>query len=396
MRVLFVIPYFYEAWAYGGQPRSAFEMAKSLVGRGHDVEVLTTDSSGASRLSVPHDGFTRVVDGITIRYYRNLSNTMAFRHRVFLPIAFFRDVPQRVRSADVVHIHELRSLLSVYAASASTRHSIPFVLSPHGGLRHLGRRSLKTVFDYVWGRRILQGASAVIAISPTEEQDAAAMKVPADRIFHVPNSVPAVSPDSFPQEGTFRLEHGLPPGRMVLFLGRLHPVKGADLLVEAFARLCRDSGDADAHLVLAGPDDGQGPQLRRMVTRLKISDRVTFTGYLDQTKKIRAIVDSRVVVVPSRSEVFAITALEALMCSRPVLLSSSCDLSTVLREENGVRTFAHDSIEDLHAKLRQTLGDQGLFQNAARGRAFVVRQFSPEALAIGLENAYLSAGARHG
>src|SRR4051812_47963716 len=117
MRVLFVIPYFYDAWAYGGQPRSAFEMAKSLVARGHSVEVLTTDSGGRERLKTAADAVTRVVDGITIRYYRNLSNAMAFHQRVFLPLKFFREVGHRVRGADVVHIHELRSSLSVAAAS---------------------------------------------------------------------------------------------------------------------------------------------------------------------------------------------------------------------------------------------------------------------------------------
>lgn len=182
----------------------------------------------------------------------------------------------------------------------------------------------------------------------------------------------------------------------MLFLGRLHHVKGADLLVKAFARMCRNNGDKETHLVLAGPDDGEGRSLRRLVAQLEMDDRVTFTGYLDQVQKFGAIVDSCLIVIPSRSEVFAITAMEALMCSRPVLLSSACDLSTVLREENGVRTFENESIEDLQVKLRQTLGDQGLFQNAARGRAFAARQFPPEALAIGLENAYLSAGATNG
>ena len=231
MRILFVIPYFHDAWAYGGQPRSAFEMAKSLVARGHSVTVLTTDSGGADRLKT----FPSVVDGITIRYYRNVSNTWAFRQRFFLPLGFFSDIGKHVGNADVVHIHELRSSLSVSAASASRRLSKPFVLSPHGGLRHLGRRGLKTVFDSMFGNRILETAAAVIAVSRAEEQDAAAMRVPANRIVLISNSVPAMPLESLPAEGIFRKEYRLPPGRLLLFLGRLHPVKGADLLIEGFA-----------------------------------------------------------------------------------------------------------------------------------------------------------------
>src|SRR5205085_6400739 len=124
MRIVFVIPYFYDAWAYGGQPRSAYEMARALVKRGHVVEVLTTDSLGDQRMSIPSDGATRIVDGITIRYYRNLSNTLAFRQRAFLPPGFFREVAEHVKRADVVHIHELRSPLTVSAAAAAIRERV--------------------------------------------------------------------------------------------------------------------------------------------------------------------------------------------------------------------------------------------------------------------------------
>ena len=396
MRIVFVIPYFYDAWVYGGQPRSAYEMAKGLVARGHAVEVLTTDSGGGHRLDIPANGHTRVVEGITIRYYRNLSNTLAFRHRVFLPLGLFRNISQRVLDADVVHIHELRSPLSVAAAFASTRQSIPFVLSPHGGLRHLGRRGLKTVFDYLWGRRILQTAAAVVAVSPGEEQDAAAMNVPVKRTFRVPNSVSTVSPDLLPREGLFRARHQLPPGPVVLFLGRLHSLKGADLLLRAFDRMHRESSAAKAHLVLAGPDDGQERDLRKLVASLDIGDRVTFTGYLGQTQKLEALVDSRLVVIPSRSEVFGITALEALICSRPVLLSRACGFFPLPGEDCGIRRFDENSIEDLGTQLQRALSDLEFYESAKKGRDFVFQEFSSETVAIQLENVYRTVGTANG
>jgi glycosyltransferase involved in cell wall biosynthesis len=396
MRIVFVIPYFYDAWAYGGQPRSAYEMAKSLVERGHAVEVLTTDSGGPHRLSVGGDGETRVVHGITIRHYRNLSNALAYRYRVFLPLKLFKEVAQRIRAADVVHIHELRSLLSVAAAFASVRQSIPFVLSPHGGLRHLGRGRLKTIFDNLWGHRILKAAAGVLAISPIEEQDALAMRVPAEKIFRVPNSVDGLSADSVARDNDFRQRRGLGTGRLVVFLGRLHRVKGADLLLEAFARVCHDEEGGGVHLVLAGPDDGEGARLHEIVGRLNLHDRVTFTGYLDQKEKFEALSNSHLVVVPSRSEVFAITAVEALICSRPVLLSSACGLDPLPGDDQGLRTFRSESIDDLAAQLRQALNDPVLFDSARRGRDFVLREFSADAQAVRLESLYRRVVASNG
>jgi len=386
MRIVFVIPYFYDAWAYGGQPRSAYEMAKALVVRGHTVEVLTTDSGGTHRLKIPEKGLPGVIDGITVYYYPNISNALAFNQRIFLPFAFFRDVARRIRGADVVHIHELRSFLSVSAASACVRESVPFALSPHGGLRHLGRHGLKTVFDIAWGNRILRSAAMVIAISPIEVRDARAMDVPETRIAEVPNSVPLSTFQHLPDAGSFKRKQGFPEGRMLFFLGRLHPVKGADLLLDAFARMCQKTGDGETHLVIAGPDDGQGTQLRQMAERHR--GRVTFTGYLDQTAKVQALVDSRLVVVPSRSEVFAITAVEALMCSRPVLLSSSCGLHPMPGEQHGVRTFKSESVEDLSLQLDRAINDQELFNAASRGRDFVMTEFSADVQAHRLETVY--------
>jgi glycosyltransferase involved in cell wall biosynthesis len=394
MRIVFVIPYFYDAWAYGGQPRSAYEMARALVARGHTVEVLTTDSAGDYRLPLPHDEDVRTVDGITIRYYRNLSNTLAFRQRVFLPLFFFWDVARRLAGADVVHIHELRSPLSAAAASASVRQSVPFVLSPHGGLRHLGRAGLKTVFDAVWGKRILRNAAGILAISPAEKQDALAMSIPASKIHDVPNIVSAIS--AVPTDGEFRRQHNLPSGKLILFLGRLHFVKGPDLLVEAFVEMCRLNSNSDAHLVLAGPNDGQEAKLRQRLQSLNLSARVTFTGYLDQTQKLQAFVDSSLVVVPSRSEVFAITAVEALMCARPVLVSSACGLHPMPGIEQGVRSFENNSTRDLLTQLENCLESRDFFDSAKRGKTFVEKEFSSDVIAERLERIYDIVSTRRG
>src|SRR5436190_1561954 len=96
MRVLFVIPYFHDAWEYGGQPRSAYELAKGLVACGHSVTVLTTDSGGKDRLSgrgsIEAKHLVRYVDEIEIHQYRNVSNHLAFYHRLFWPYALFSDL----------------------------------------------------------------------------------------------------------------------------------------------------------------------------------------------------------------------------------------------------------------------------------------------------------------
>src|SRR5689334_837980 len=123
MRITFVIPYFYPAWEYGGQPRSAYELARALVQRGHRITVLTTDSGGKSRL---RETGRQQVDGIDVVYYRNLSNDLAYRYRLFWPSRMFRDVAAQIAESELVHIHELRSTTSVLAYRAARRLGIPY------------------------------------------------------------------------------------------------------------------------------------------------------------------------------------------------------------------------------------------------------------------------------
>ena len=390
MRIAFVIPYFYPALQYGGQPKSCYDLARALVERGHTVTVLTTDSAGSSRLAL--NGLaptTHDLNGIKVFYYRNLSNRLAFRHRLFLPYGLFRDIGARLTGYDVVHMHELRSTLTVAGFKAAQRLGMPYVLSPHGGLRHLGKPVAKRVFDAVYGQSILDHASLIFAVSPLEEKEAAAFKIEASRIRVIPNTIFPQDYTVLPKQGTFRSRWSIKETKVVLFIGRLHWIKGADLLIEAFSSLLKSS--PDTHLVVAGPDDGQLRQLEQLAERLQIRNRITFPGYLDHEAKLAALADADVVTIPSRSEIFAILALEALMCGTPVLLSSACGLSPMPPRDLGVQHFQSGDANDLKGQLLELLSTGHRRPSLEEMRRFVSLEFSPSRIAKSAESAYLEA-----
>jgi glycosyltransferase involved in cell wall biosynthesis len=392
MNIAFVIPYFYPALQYGGQPKSCYDLARALVRRGHSVTVLTTDSAGSSRLALGHGAAaSRNVEGIDVFYYRNFSNYFAFRHRLSLPLALFQNVRRQLADCDILHIHELRSTVTVAAYRASRKLQLPFVLSPHGGLQWLGKRGAKFIFDKLWGQSILNNARRVIAVSPLEEKDARIFNVKPEHIRLLPN---VVFPDDYsdlPEPGEFRRQQRIREDQVVLFLGRLHRVKGADLLIEALAR--SNGALPRVRLVIAGPDDGQERELRRRLTGTPLEKRTTFTGFLDHKAKLQALVDADVVVVPSRSEVFAITALEALMCGTPVLLSSACGLFPAPGIECGVWRFQNEKINDLSDTLEIILKQAPNIRSAA-AREFVIREFCPATVAERAERIYEEAVGR--
>lgn len=113
MRIAYVVPYFHPAH-YGGTPKAAYDWALGLVHRGHEVTVFTTDADWPKRIRHP-----AVKDGIQIRTYRNLSNWLAYRCRMFLPLGLF--LFGSLDGFDIVHIHEYRNFLSVWARFAARR-----------------------------------------------------------------------------------------------------------------------------------------------------------------------------------------------------------------------------------------------------------------------------------
>ena len=113
--------------------------------------------------------------------------------------------------------------------------------------------------------------------------------------------------------------------RNLLFLSRLHPKKGCDMLIDAFARAAQ--ADPRLHLVLAGPDGvGWQPRLARQAQQLGIADRVTFTGMLKDAMKWGAYDAAEAFVLPSHQENFGIVVAEALASGVPVLITDKVNI----------------------------------------------------------------------
>jgi glycosyltransferase involved in cell wall biosynthesis len=387
MRITFVIPYFYPALGYGGAPRLAYDMARALVRRGHNVTVLTTDAGGEQRIS--SDVVARIhslgLDGMRVHFYKNLSNGLAYHQRLFFPLEFFRHIRLRLRETDIVHIHDLRSFLSVASHHAARSAGKPYVLSPHGGLQRLGKKGLKTGFDFLWGRRILRDTSALCAISPLEEHDAAMYGVPRQRIYPFPPGIDADLYRNLPRRGEFAARWNLQSRRIVLFLGRLHWIKGADVLIEAIDHL-REI--ADLNVVIAGPDDGAESQLKALVNSKGLQKKVIFTDFLDDDQKLKALVDSELVVVPSRKEGFPLTVLEAMASQTPVILTSACDFGDWVQRQPSLVLFRSEDAEDLARNLKTALCHPKDDNTLRDARNFVFDHFSLDALAARAERLY--------
>jgi glycosyltransferase involved in cell wall biosynthesis len=146
------------------------------------------------------------------------------------------------------------------------------------------------------------------------------------------NAAPANDGDGQRQAFFARFPH-LEGKQILLFMGRLHPIKGCDILIEAFVQAMRNA--PEWHLVMAGPDErGWKKNLGSLADRLGVSDRITWTGIVTGDVKWGAYRAAELLAVPSHHENFGVVVAEALACGVPVLLSNKVN---IWREVNAMR-----------------------------------------------------------
>ena len=385
MKILMVAPYFYPAWAYGGIPRVVYELSHELTRRGHAVTVYTTDVLDHDH-RCPESGKRTKVEGTTVVYFRNISNRLAYDYQVFLPLGMRKTVRETIMEFDLIHMHGHRNFLNNIVHRYAVRHRIPYVFSGHGTVPIIERRQwAKRIFDVFLGTTILKDAALFIAVSRHEVEQYGKMKVDANSIKTIYNGIDISGCDKAVSGGSFKERHGIRESRMVLYLGKITPRKGIEVLVKAFAEL----GLEDAKLVIAGNDMGYQGQIEAIIRERSISKRVIFTGLLVGTDKQQAYRDADVLVYPAIHEIFGLVPFEAILCGTPVVVTDDCGCGEIIgREQIGFVTRYND-VQNLRDTISKVLNDKpAAVATVTRGKEFVRTHLSWEKIGAEYEKVY--------
>ena len=383
MRILQVVPYYEDAWAYGGIPRLVSAMARGLVRRGHHVTVCTTDvADERSRLGLPPTDRA----GVNVRVFRNISNRLAYHGQFFTPIGLSEFLRSAARTFDIGHLHACHHLPGVLAASALRRANVPYVVSPNGTAPRIERRRLaKLAFDVTLGRGVLPHAARVLAVSMAERAQLHAAGIEAARMRVVPNPIDEREFAEMPDGRAFRAAHGLGSAPVVVFLGKLSPRKGVDVLLRAFAQLPRP----DARLVIAGNDLGSGSSAMALARTLGVSGRLLRIGLLRGPDRLAVLGAADVVAYPSRDEVFGLVPVEALMCGSPVIVCGDSGCGEVISRVGGGQIVPYGDPAALAAAVDHVLGDPDAWRARARAAAVRARSaFAADVVCAQLEAVY--------
>lgn len=259
------------------------------------------------------------------------------------------------------------------------------VLQARGSVIFYKKQLLKHCFDIVWGEKILYNAKKVIALTDDEVVQYSRMKIPNDKIVIIPNGIDLTLYNNLPPKGLFKNKYGIAGDKKVLlYLGRIHSIKGINLLIEAFSNINEEISNVT--LVVAGPDDGYLNKLKKQVLKLGIAEKVIFTGPIYGQEKLSAYIDADVYILPSLYESFSNTILEAWACGTPVILTESCAISTLAQKAGMV---VRRNSNDMAEGIKKIIFDDELSRNYIRnGEALLKNEFNIESVVTKIEDCY--------
>ena len=364
-----------------GVTNVVYYISKELVRKGHEVSVYTSTYLG------PHEKMSSVnnptiIDGIEVYHFPYTLGYYTF----FITPSIISHMKKNIRKFNIVHLHDNICFQSIICHYYAKRYNIPYILQTHGSLPKIaGERKLKWMLDMAFGYRILRDARKVIALTEAEVEHLKNISVSEDKIESIPNGIDLSEYKNLPEKGAFRRKCGIRDDeKIILYLGRIHKIKGINLLVEAFADLVKELDDV--RLVIVGGDSGFLPKLKRQIEDLKISDRILFTGALYERDKLEAYVDADVYVLPSVYEIFGITVLEACACGTPVIVTDRCGITDIVEKVGYVVEYDKDQLRDAIFKI---LSDEGLRRRfGEEGKRLVNAEFGWDKVVRKVEEIY--------
>ncbi len=332
LKILHVIPVYFPAFKYGGPSVSIHVMNKALVKKGIKIDVMTTNAGLEERKDIVTNQWLNL-DGMRVRYFPYF-----FKGVYAFSPSLFWTVLKGIKKYDVVQVTTVWNFPVLAASIGCLISKKPYMIMACGTLYpeaiNLKSKYLKKVYYYLVARHYINNASAILYNSKDEKERVADFLHIKNKSFVVPLGLDLSEFKYLPEEGLFKQRHPVLKGkRYILFLGRIHPKKGIDILVEAFKELAKDYNDL--YLVIAGPDnDDYKKEIEKKLKEYHLLEKALFPGLLSGQEKLSAYVDAEVYVLSSYSENFAVTIIESIACGTPVVISNKIGIFEVIQKHS--------------------------------------------------------------
>ncbi|WP_158798467.1 XrtY-associated glycosyltransferase XYAG1 [Pedobacter sp. L105] len=360
MKILHIVPSYKPAYIYGGPIESVSKLCEGLALAGHQVDVFTTTANGETELDV-EAGIPQMVDGVTVTYFKRIT-----KDPTHISPDLWKHLYANVKNYDIVNIQSWWNILVIIAACICHLKKVKVVVTPRGMLSEYifesGSSKAKKLIHATIGRSAL-AKSWFHATAEAEYEEC--RKIIKDwKGFVQPNII------TLPDIPLVKQANNV---FTLIFMSRVHPKKGIEILLHALSRL-----PFEAALKIAGSgEDSYMEELKQLAANLKITEKIEWMGWVDRDHKFKALMDADLFALVSHNENFANVVIESLHMGTPVLVSEEVALSAFVQRKD-VGWVSSLDVVDVVEKLTIAKNDREKLERIrATGRAVIEENFSP-------------------
>jgi len=382
LKILHIVPTYIPAWVYGGPIRSVHALCKKMVEKGHQVDVFTTNVNGKGVSDVPLKSFVNL-DGVGVKYF----SCNKFLKRMYYSTDMKNSLMNEIKNYDVIHLHSVFLWPTWIAAKICIKYKKPYILSPRGMLvsELIQKKNslIKKIYIKIFESHNLKHAKFIHCTSSLEEVELKKIELNLSPVVVIPNGILEGTESQF--KVAENLIHAIPKSGYMLFIGRVNWKKGLERLFIAMSHM--GTGD----LVIAGGDDGCLEKLKKKCNDLGLEARVYFVGQIIGKEKDSLIKNSALVILPSYSENFGNTLLEAMSFGKCVACTPGVGLAEKIKSFDAGYILPENP-KMMGSKLNGIINNKKmLIEKGKNGEALYLSEFSWASLEKKFEALYKKA-----
>jgi glycosyltransferase involved in cell wall biosynthesis len=352
MKLLLIIPSFYPATVYGGPIFSTLHTCESLSELDNiEIRVSTTNANRTSKLDVEINQWISFNPHFFVKYY---NETVIGKFSLPLYLNIWKDI----QKTDVVHTQAIFSTPTPISLLWAKLFKKPTLLSPRGSFCDWGLNQ-GSLFKPLWINLLIKPFNSNIYWHATcqQEKDDILKLFPNAKVFIIPNGIDV---NSFSSVNFFDKEYyakkftetDKSPSKIIVSMGRLHMVKGFDILINAFLIVLNTYNNAI--LLIAGKDVGEKDNLDKLIKENNLSSQVFFVGELSGQDKIDFLANADIFVLPSHTENFGNVYVESLAAGTPIVASKNTPWQDVEAVDCG--KWVANTVKDTANAMLELLG----------------------------------------
>lgn len=314
MKILIITPSYKPAFYYGGPIYSVAYLAENLS-KENEVLVLSTLANGSKELPI-NDKVVQSIEGVSVIFFKRQT-----KDHTHFSLDLFSYLWKNGSNYDIVHIQSWWNLTAIFAAFIAFVKGLKYVVSPRGMLSPYTYKGsiYKRLIHFFIGNRLLN--NAILHLTSTDEELKVKKLNPSYKTFVLPNYIDTNIP----------VIQRLSSAKFsILFLGRIHPKKGLDVLLRSLSNT-----EIQYTLNIIGEGENEYVEsLKNQAQLIGIEKNINWLGSKLGKEKYMFYTNADVMILPSRDENFANTVLESLLCGTAVILSQQVGLADFIKQND--------------------------------------------------------------